>query len=91
MRAGVLTAAAVVFILPVAAMAETQTEQQACVDDAFRVCSSAMPDRHDVFVCLVKNSSQLSDACREVMARYSSHPRSGQWRSDPHGQDGHSN
>jgi hypothetical protein len=84
MRARFLTAAAIAVILPAAAVAETQTERQACVDDAFRVCFSAMPDRHDVFVCLAKNSSQLSDACRKVIARHSPHFRPARWSSDLH-------
>jgi hypothetical protein len=89
---GKFVAAAIFFaaIVP-AAVAETPSEQQACVKDAFRVCLSAMPDRHNVFVCLAKNSSQLSGACREVIARYSPHSRPAQRTSDLHSQDHHSN
>jgi hypothetical protein len=91
MNARILIAAVIAVILPAAAVAQTQTEREACVNDAFRVCWSAMPDRHNVFVCLAKNNSQLSGACREVMARYSSHSRRAQWSGDLHGQEDRSN
>jgi hypothetical protein len=65
-----------------AALAETFAEQQACENDAFRVCGAAIPDRHRVFVCLMQNKSALSDACRNVMARYSlSHTTTGRGAS----------
>ena len=89
---GKFVAAAIFFTVNVpAAIAETPSEQEACVNDAFRVCLSAMPDRHNVFVCLAKNSSQLSGACREVIARYAPHSRPAQRTSDLHSQDDHSN
>jgi hypothetical protein len=65
---------------PAAGLAETQSERQACESDAFRVCWGAIPDPHRVFVCLAKNHSQLSEACRKVMAHYSpAHTHRGQW------------
>jgi hypothetical protein len=57
-------------ILPVAATAETQEEQQACMNDAFSVCGDAIPDRDLVATCLARNISRLSPACRTVMLRY---------------------
>ena len=84
MRAKIIAAALIAAILPVAAAAETQTERQACVDDAFRICLGAMPDRNNVFACLAKNHAQLSGACRDVIARYSSKSRRAQRTSDLH-------
>jgi len=57
-----------------AAVAETSDERNACFNDAFRVCWSAIPDRHDVFMCLMENRLKLNPACRVVMDRYR-HPR----------------
>ena len=83
-----LAAAIASAVILSAAKAETQTERQACQSDAFKFCWSAIPDPHSVFLCLAKKHSQLSDACREVMANYTarSHPHRGQWASDLRGQ-----
>jgi hypothetical protein len=52
------------------ALAESQEEQQACMNDAFQFCQAAIPDRNAVFTCLVANRSQISPACRTVMSQY---------------------
>lgn len=52
------------------ALAQTAEEQAACQDDAFRVCSDAIPDRDRVFNCLVANKNAISAACRTVLTRY---------------------
>ena len=49
---------------PVAARAYTADEQQACSGDAFRLCSAEIPDVERVTVCMVRNKSRLSPACR---------------------------
>lgn len=53
-----------------AVLAETQEEQQACMNDALQFCQAAIPDRNAVFNCLVANRSQISPACRTVMTQY---------------------
>ena len=53
-----------------AAAAETPEQRQACTDDAFRICSDAMPDRERVFACLVQNRNVISPLCREGMAAF---------------------
>lgn len=58
-------------LVPVGASAETQDEQNACMNDAFNVCGDAIPDRDRVAACLAKNIKRISPACRTVMARYS--------------------
>jgi cell pole-organizing protein PopZ len=63
-------AAAFLALAPVAATAETQEEQQACMNDAFAVCGDAIPDRGRVAACLAHNISRISSACRMVMQRY---------------------
>src|ERR1700681_821281 len=52
------------------ATAQTSDEQAACKDDAFRVCSDAIPDRDRVAKCLIVNKDAISQACRTVMARF---------------------
>ena len=44
--------------------AYTPEEEQACSGDAFRLCSSEIPDVDRVTVCMVRNKSQLSPGCR---------------------------
>jgi hypothetical protein len=52
------------------ALAETAEEQQACTNDAFQFCQNYIPDRNQVFTCLLNNKNQISPACRMVMAPY---------------------
>ena len=49
---------------PVAGFAYTFEQQQACMGDAFRLCSSEIPDVDRVTGCMVKRQSELSPACR---------------------------
>ncbi len=56
-------------LCPIAA-AETSDERQSCIGDAFRVCWAAIPNRDDVFHCLMDNRSQLNPGCRAVMDQY---------------------
>jgi hypothetical protein len=65
-----LTLALVVF-LPTAALAQSQDEQSACMNDAFQVCGHAIPDRDRVAACLSANLNRISMPCRQVMQRYS--------------------
>jgi hypothetical protein len=53
-----------VSIWAAAASAYTPEEQQACSDDAFRLCSAEIPDVDRVTVCMVRNKAQLSPGCR---------------------------
>ena len=53
-----------------AAIAQSQEDQQACMNDAFRVCSATIPDRARTTACMIQNKSQLSSACQTVMAKY---------------------
>lgn len=52
------------------AVAETSEERNACIGDAFRVCWRAIPNRNEVFVCLLENRNQLSLACHAIMIQY---------------------
>jgi len=59
-----LATALSVAILPTTSEAYTQEQQAACTDDAFRICSSEIPDVDRVTACMVRNQSQLSPGCR---------------------------
>jgi len=42
----------------------TDDQQQACTGDAFRLCSSDIPDVDRITACMIRNKSQLSPGCR---------------------------
>jgi hypothetical protein len=71
MKAPVALAVLVLACTPIAATAESQDDQMACMSDAFSICSHAIPDRDRVAACLSQNINRISPACRSVMARYS--------------------
>jgi hypothetical protein len=50
--------------LPTTGNAYTDEEQQACQPDAFRLCSSEIPDVDRVTACMVARKSELSPECR---------------------------
>ncbi len=61
---------ALLALAPAAASAQTQDEQNACMNDAFNVCGHAIPDRERVGACLAQNINRISAPCRTVMQRY---------------------
>jgi len=65
-----LAVALTVATLSTGALAQTAEEQQACMNDAFRVCSATIPDRSRTIACMVQNKTQLSAACQMVMDKY---------------------
>jgi hypothetical protein len=71
MKAPIALTFALLAFAPVAASAESQEDQMACMNDAFNVCGYAIPDRDRVAACLVQNISRISGECRAVLARYS--------------------
>jgi len=64
-------ASALVAFVPASALAQSQDEQNACMNDAFSICGHAIPDRDRVAACLAQNINRISTGCRMVMARYS--------------------
>jgi hypothetical protein len=70
MKIQLALAAAFLALAPVTAMAASQEEEQACMNDAFNVCGHAIPDRERVGACLYQNISRISPACRTVLVRY---------------------
>jgi hypothetical protein len=59
-----LATALSVSMWPAASRAYTPEQQQACSDDAFRLCSADIPDIDRVTACMVRNKSQLTPGCR---------------------------
>jgi hypothetical protein len=51
-------------MLATAGQAYTPDEEQACTGDAFRLCSSEIPDVDRVTACMVLKKAQLSPGCR---------------------------
>ena len=47
----------------------TAEQRAACMPDAFRLCSSYIPDAAGVEHCLRQRRSDLSEACRAVFAQ----------------------
>jgi hypothetical protein len=43
--------------------------QQMCTGDAFRLCSSEIPNIPRITACMIKQRSNLSSGCRAVMDR----------------------
>ena len=50
------------------AVAETDEERLACVNDALQFCQDAIPDRERVYGCLVSHKDVISVACHTVIA-----------------------
>jgi hypothetical protein len=50
------------------ALAESEEGRQACMQDAFKFCSDAIPDRERVFQCLASHKDVISAACHANMA-----------------------
>ena len=64
----------IVFTLSIMALTSvhaepTQAERAACQQDAFRLCTHAIPDRDRVRSCLRQNMRKLSVLCQAVLKR----------------------
>lgn len=66
-------AVAATFLCATSAFAQdnrgTPEQRAACAPDAFRLCTSYIPDPTRVEHCLRQNKSDLSDACRSVFEK----------------------
>jgi hypothetical protein len=65
-----LAAAGLWLGLAIAAPAQAQSTinpEQACRDDAFRLCNNFIPDRDKTGACLRRNARSLSRDCRTVV------------------------
>ena len=50
-----------------ASFAFSSEAQQMCTGDAFRLCSSEIPNIGKITACMIKQRSNLSAGCRSVM------------------------
>ena len=48
------------------AVEATAEQRRACTPDAFRLCSSQIPNVEAVTACMIANKSKLSPACKAV-------------------------
>jgi hypothetical protein len=55
---------------PLAARADAQQDQDACMMDAQLVCGQFIPDRERVAQCLIANRSKISPVCREAIKHF---------------------
>ncbi|TFV72426.1 hypothetical protein E4K64_24270 [Bradyrhizobium frederickii] len=63
-----LSIAAIVSIASTSSsFAFTAEAQQMCTGDAFRLCSSEIPNIPKITACMIKHRSDLSAGCRAVM------------------------
>ncbi len=51
---------------PAGAQGYSQEQQQLCSNDAFRLCSSDIPDVDRVTACMIRQRAQLSPGCQSV-------------------------
>ncbi|MGJ5065392.1 hypothetical protein [Bradyrhizobium sp. SZCCHNRI1009] len=65
----VVSLAAVSTLSSTASFAFSAEAQQMCTGDAFRLCSSEIPNIPAITACMIKNRSSLSSGCRVVLDR----------------------
>jgi hypothetical protein len=70
-QAGLAAAFAVSFsaLASTSGFAFSAEAQQMCTGDAFRLCSSEIPDIPRITACMLKHRANLSSGCRTVMDR----------------------
>src|SRR6201987_2966396 len=66
-RSGLAFAIALSALSSTQSFAYTAEAQQMCTGDAFRLCSSEIPDIPKITACMMKHRSDLSVGCRAVM------------------------
>ena len=63
----VLTVAAPFSMAASPSFAYTLEAQQMCTGDAFRLCTSEIPNVSKITACMIKQRTSLSPGCRSVM------------------------
>ena len=62
-------AASIATLSSTSSFAFSAEAQQMCTGDAFKLCSSEIPNIAKITACMLKNRSSLSAGCRTVMDR----------------------
>ncbi len=65
-----------------ASFAYSAEAQAQCTNDAFRLCSSEIPNVSKITACMFKHRSELSVGCRTVMDRDLAAKKSGKLASE---------
>lgn len=60
-------AVSIAALSPTSSFAYTAEAQQMCTGDAFRLCSSEIPNIPKITACMIKHRTELSAGCRAVM------------------------
>jgi hypothetical protein len=70
-KAGLALALAALFsaVASTSGFAFSAEAQQMCTGDAFRLCSSEIPNISKITACMMKQRASLSSGCRAVMDR----------------------
>ena len=69
-QAGLVLGFAISFsALSTSGFAFSSEARQMCTGDAFRLCSSEIPNIPAITACMIKNKANLSTGCRSVMDR----------------------
>jgi hypothetical protein len=55
--------------VPSMSYASTADQQRLCSSDAFRLCSSEIPNVDRITICMRKHKASLSDGCKAVFDR----------------------
>ena len=69
----VLTVVSVAALSSTSSFAFSAEAQQMCTGDAFRLCSSEIPNIPKITACMMKHRADLSTGCRTVMDRDLAH------------------
>ena len=72
-QAGLVLAFAVA-LSPTASFAFSAEAQAMCTGDAFRLCSSEIPNIPKITACMFKHRAELSAGCRSVMDKGTAEP-----------------
>ena len=64
-----VVAASLSAVTSTAGYAFSEEARSQCTGDAFRLCSSEIPNIPKITACMVKNRANLSSGCRAVMDR----------------------
>jgi hypothetical protein len=70
-------AASISAVSSTASFAFSAEAQQQCTGDAFRLCSSEIPNIPKITACMIKHRADLSTGCRSVMDRDMAAQKSG--------------
>lgn len=61
----------------------SQSDQEACTPDVFRLCSDLIPDEPQILACLQSKREQLSPACGRVIVPTPDRSRQKRGRPSP--------